>query len=108
MRGIFQRFMHAQATRSLDRLLPGGMVLFLTGCATVQITPERAAWSQSASGQTAEVSVTHYVYIAVADKWERQIVKFLAENHGKQTCRTKQNGQPAVCVLVYGPYFFSP
>ena len=100
--------MNPHAYRSLPWHLTAMLGLLFVGCATVQIPPGKNAWAHSVSEQVAQASLSHYVYIPVADKQELKIVEFLGEQQGKWTQRISEHGKTSVCVFVYEPFFSFP
>lgn len=83
--------------------LIASFLLLSLGCTTVDIPREKTVWAQSVDQQITEATVSHYVYIPVADREEMNIVEYLAFKRGKQTQRIKQNGKITECVFVF-PY----
>jgi hypothetical protein len=77
-----------------------GLVLLVAGCAMVNIPPEQAAWAESVRQEIAQATETHYAYIPVADKRERNIVEAMAFKQGKSTQRIKKDGKVTECVFV--------
>jgi hypothetical protein len=78
-----------------------GLALLVAGCTTVNIPPERAAWAEAVCGQIAQASDTHFVYIPVENKEERDMVETLAFKQGKSTQRIKKDGKITECVFVF-------
>jgi hypothetical protein len=77
-----------------------GLALLLAGCTTINIPPERAAWAESVCQQIAQASDSHFVYIPVENKEERDIVETLAFKQGKSTQRIKKDGKITECVFA--------
>lgn len=87
----------------MKMMLPAAVAitLFLTGCTSVAIPPEQAAWVESVRRQIAQATETHYVYIPVEDRQQRDIVETLAFKQGKSTQRIKKDGKVTECVFVF-------
>jgi hypothetical protein len=77
------------------------ITLLLAGCASVAIPPEQTAWAESVRRQIAQATDTHYVYIPVENKQQRDIVEALAFKQGKQTQRIKKDGKVTECIFVF-------
>lgn len=75
--------------------------LLLTGCAAIEIPPEKSAWAERVRREISSASETNYVYVRVEDKQEIKIVERLAVQQGKETQSVKRDDGTAVCVFRF-------